>query len=246
MKMKKTLIAMAISSLALNVSAGVQRTTLFQEDHEPVQDCDQYSGYGGECIQYRYCNSFYNDGSNGDTCNGEGGVAERWDDHDARNDVVSASFTFTPEAGEQGRPVRFYIGIGTFARDAGAFLTPEGWKGWNSGPFPAIAGFDAFPSQWGMTVLDHKKLCELTDTYGETEIYIGYGILTAENEATINKFVSTGATTVRADSMRETYIQQNMLTRQNYVSLIPLQGFGCHPNQDDGVYQGNFHGIFTR
>lgn len=132
--------------------------------------------------------------------------------------------TITTEA-KAGRPGAFSIGA-HLANGKMAFWTnTDGWRDLRGHEFASVDGvYSALPSSVSFTINfgNRLKLCGLTGGKA-VDIYAGYGILTAEQEAMVNLWrsrVEGASHLVSIEHARNVLIMDNVVNNPNQYGLV--------------------------
>jgi len=158
-------------------------------------------------------------------------VTDIYDDHD-NPQLIGQKMTvnINPTAGV-GQPTAYYVGIGINNTTTGMY-TSSGWKAYKSGLYePAAIGtgghqtFTVFSGD--MTICQSVARQVMLNgggigDVGSVQFYAGYGYVTPENQATMEKLYSQHATTVPSDTMQLMYAQTQMMQSKAYQKIYSV------------------------
>ncbi|ACX96470.1 hypothetical protein [Halothiobacillus neapolitanus] len=158
-------------------------------------------------------------------------VTDIYDDHD-NPQLIGQKMTvnINPTAGV-GQPTAYYVGIGINNTMSGMY-TSSGWKAYKSGLYEPAAidagGHETFTVFGGdMTICQSVARQVMLNedgigNVGSVQFYAGYGYITPENQATMEKLYSQHATTVPSDTMQLMYAQTQMMQSKAYQKIYSV------------------------
>lgn len=150
-----------------------------------------------------------------------GAFATKQDQFDGDGVLISQTVTvyLSPSPNDAGRPGAYFIGVRTRGREIAQF-TQGNWEPWRGGLYATADIFEALPpGDRSYVVLDRQLICNLTGN-GKVELWAGYGTLTPENEATVEKYHALANPRIPPDHIRHMYVQQDMTKYTKYWNVL--------------------------
>lgn len=130
---------------------------------------------------------------------------------------------------DRGRPGAVFVAVTTQTGGMMGFTT-GGWKKFSGGLLAPAAVFEKLPSSHSMVIFDGrnpkpmrlsgKTLCEAAAKLGATgfAMAVGYGVLTPDDEATIDRMISLGSK-IDLRHMRLAFVHRNMQTKNKWSEV---------------------------